>query len=306
VRRLNLAWLGLAGLLVAGCGALTRPVSPGPSAAALALTSATTQTPEPVLASGASAPAALATAVPTPAEPTPAIVVAPLIAASTPTPLGPVATLNPNLALTVPPTEPPTPDPDQDVGAVLYADEFNGENGWRWPSVEDDIAAFSLGGNRLNAVMKVGNLAGGRTVAGQPSLQISDQQLQVTSLTSLCYAKDEYGVLFRANAAATDGYLFKLSCEGRARVEALHNLRPAVLVDWTASPAIMPGAPAENTLLVWAGRDQLQFFVNGKYLFSVVDKTYVQGTYGFYIFDRSSGGESVGFGHLVVKAVSLP
>ncbi len=221
-------------------------------------------------------------------------------------PPGPSATSNPNLMLTLPPTELPTPDPEQGVGAVVYDDEFSGGKGWAWPYAEDEVAAFSLGGNRLNAVMKTGNVAGGRIVGGAPTLQIGDQQLQVTSLTNLCYAKDEYGVLFRANTLVTDGYLFKLSCEGKARLEALHSLRPAVLADWTASPAIMAGAPAENTLLVWAAGDQLRFFVNGRHLFSVVDTSFVQGTYGFYVLDRTSGGESVSFGHLVVKAVSLP
>ena len=86
----------------------------------------------------------------------------------------------------------------------------------------------------------------------------------------------------------------------------LRNLTPAVLVDWTASPAIVPGAPAENTLLVWAGGKQFHFFVNGKHLFSATDETFVQGTHGFYIYDRTSGGESVSFGHLVVRAVSPP
>jgi hypothetical protein len=244
---------------------------------------------------------------PSPSQAAPATrvaVAAPLIAAATPIPPGP--TPNPNLVLTLPPTEPPTPDPEEGVGAVVYEDDFEGKSGWAWPYVEDDIAAFSLGGSRLNAVMKVGNIPGGRIVGGPPTLQIGDQQLQVTSLTNLCYAKDEYGVLFRANTLATDGYLFKLSCEGKARVEALHSLRPAVVADWTASPAIVSGAPAENTLLVWAAGDQLRFFVNGRLLFSVTDNTFAQGTYGFYALDRTSGGESVSFGHLVVKAVSLP
>ena len=39
-------------------------------------------------------------------------------------------------------------------------------------------------------------------------------------------------------AAATDGYFFNLSCEGKARAGVMQNLKPLVLVDWTASPAI--------------------------------------------------------------------
>ena len=311
--------LALACLLLAGCGPLvttsvaSSPAAPGSSTAALLATGAPTPASGPVVSATAVETPLPAEAAPAPTSapatagvPSQVAVAAPLTATVTPTPAGPDATRNPNLALILPPTELPTPDPEQAVGAVIYEDDFAGKNGWAWPYAEDDVAAFSLGGNRLNAVMKVGNVAGGRIVGGAPTMQIGDQQLQVTSLTNLCYPKDEYGVLFRVNTLATDGYLFKLSCEGKARVEVLHSLRPAVLADWTASPAIVPGAPAENTLLVWAAGDQLRFFVNGRHLFSVVDKTFVVGTYGFYVLDRSSGGESVSFDHLVVKAVSLP
>jgi hypothetical protein len=76
-------------------------------------------------------------------------------------------------------------------------------------------------------------------------------------------------------------------------------------VDWTASAAIVPNAPAENTLMVWAAQDQFHFYVNDKYLFSVSDKTFADGTLGFYIYDRTNGGESVSFSNLTVKAVKV-
>jgi hypothetical protein len=300
------------GLLLAACGTAPKPGQPTASgltaASILALPSETparrrtatavrlpTATPEP--------PAADET--PLAEEPLPAVAV-PGTPLPTPTPSLPGPTLNPNLVLRLTPTEPPTPDPELGVGETTYEDEFEGEAGWYWSYPENEVAAFSLGGQRLNAVMKVGLAGGGRLVAGPPGMWVGDQQLQVTALTNLCYAKDEYGVLFRANAAATDGYLFKLNCEGKARAEVLKNLKPAVLADWTASPAIAPGAPAENTLLVWAGGSQLHFFVNGRHLFSAVDQTFTNGTYGFYIYDRTSGGASVSFDDLVVRSVVTP
>ncbi len=304
-RNKTVFFLSLMSLLLAGCSALNAfrapTATPLSEAEAALAAEALTQTPEPA---ATLAPALIATvpALATARDAAPTL--AP--AAVTPTPSGPSATPNPDLALKPAPTDAPTPDPELRVGPVVYEDDFDGKQGWTWPYAEDNVAAFSLAGNRLNAVMKVGNANGARLVGGQPALQIGDQQLQVTSLTNMCYARDEYGVLFRGNATATAGYVFMLSCEGRARVVALQDLRPAVLVDWTASPAIMPGAPAENTLMVWAEGAQFHFFVNGKFLFSVVDKTFAQGTHGFYIYDRTSGGESVSFDHLVVRAVSPP
>jgi hypothetical protein len=294
-----LFWLGAGAWALTGCQAGPAGPTATPTPSELEVLTRVTATPDPAAILG------VTNLTPSPEINTPlAKVVMP--ATATPVPFGPTASPNPNLVLRATATEPPTPDAGQNVQTVVYADEFDGQTGWQWPYTENEIAAFSMGGHRLNAVMKVGNLNSGQLVGGPPALQIGDQQLQVTVLTNLCYAKDEYGVLFRANATATDGYLFKLSCEGKARVEALHNLKPAVLVDWTASPAIMPNAPAENTLLVWAGHDQLHFFVNDKYLFSATDKTFVEGTYGFFIYDHTSGGVSVSFDHLIVKAVSLP
>jgi len=58
--------------------------------------------------------------------------------------------------------------------------------------------------------------------------------------------------------------------------------------------------------MIWMAKDQLHFYVNDKYLFSVTDATYAEGFYGFYLRDRTNGGESVSFVNLVAKEVKLP
>jgi hypothetical protein len=281
MKRLIAALLSLtAGLwLLAGCGSKPPATAAPPPAATLE--------PQPTLPEVA--PTAAATAVPAPSK-TPA----------PPSPL-PAATQTPVFTLT--PTELPTPDPNLGAGEVVYEDKFDLSSGWGWTYQENDVVAFSLAGGMLNAVMKVGNVSP-RVTGGNPELKVGDLLLRVTSVTNLCYDNDEYGVMFRVNAEATDGYLFELSCEGKARVEALHNYQPTVLVDWTASPAIVRNAPAENTLMVWAAKDTFHFYVNDRYLFTTYDGTYKEGTFGFYIYDRTSGGESVSFDNLIVKAVT--
>lgn len=249
-------------------------------------------------------PAATATAIPE--QPTAAATAAPTVAVkptATPAPPTPTAAPTNTPAFTSTPTEAPTPDPNLGVGDVAYEDKFDGKSGWLWTYQENDVVAFSAAGGKLNAVMKVGN-SFPRISGGKPELKLGDQQLRVTATTNLCYAKDEYGVMFRVNPDITDGYLFELSCEGKARVELLRNYQPTVLVDWTASAAIVPNAPAENTLMVWAAKDQFHFYVNDKYLFSASDKTFADGTLGFYIYDRTNGGESVSFSNLTVKTVT--
>ena len=140
----------------------------------------------------------------------------------------------------------------------------------------------------------------------RPDFTAGDQQVRVTAKTNLCYEHDEYGLLFRGNDLGSDGYVFKLNCGGAARVELLHDFQSSTLVEWTPSSAIVPGAPAENTLMVWMAQDQFHFYVNDTYLFSLKNSTAAEGVYGFYIRDRTNGGESISFSHLVAKEVKLP
>jgi hypothetical protein len=255
-------------------------------------------------------PILLATAAPTQAPPAtqavPTQSPVPAIEA-TPTPLPPTASLPPTVAppvATLVPTEVPTPDPNLGVGDVVYSDQFDGKSGWYW-SFSDDAATFLASGGKLNATMKLAN-SYPRVTGGKSELKVGDQQLRVTAHPNACGPNDEYGVMFRVNADITDGYAFKIRCDGQARFEVVRNYKPTALVDWAASPAIVPGAPADNTLMIWAAKGQFHFYVNDKYLFSAEDAAFDTGTFGFVLNDRTAGGESVSFTDLIVKAVKQP
>jgi hypothetical protein len=201
-----------------------------------------------------------------------------------------------------------TPDPNLGVGDVVYEDKLNGQSGWGWGYLEQDVATFSTAGGQLDAVMLKPNV-GPRFSISPDTLKIGDQQVRVTARANLCYNLDEYGLMFRIGADPAGnylGYVFKLNCAGAARVETLRGTSAEVLVDWTPGPAIVSGAPAENTLMVWMVKNQFHFYVNDKYLVSLTDSTFAEGFYGFYVRDRTNGGESVSFTNLVAKAVTLP
>ena len=224
----------------------------------------------------------------------------------TPSPAPPAETFTPEATLEEALAAAATPDPNLGVGAVLYEDQFDSTTRWNWLR-ESEAVMFSVAGDQLNAVMMQGNV--GPRFSAWEHLKIGDQQLRVTARANLCYARDEYGVMFRLVVDSLKnyyGYIFKLNCEGLARVELLENAQATPLVDWTASPAIVSGAPAENTLMVWMAKDQFRFYVNDKYVFSLTDKRYAEGFYGFYIRDRTNGGESVSFDDLVAREVKLP
>jgi hypothetical protein len=216
------------------------------------------------------------------------------------------ATSTPEPTATATPAATATPDPNLGVGATIYEDKFDCAR-WCW-FYEDDAVSFSLANNQLNAVMKRGD-AGWRISSGPDFVTVGDQQLRVTARTNLCYERDEYGVFFRGVLDSNNnfsGYLFKLSCNGQVRVELLQESQSSVLVDWVSASAVVPGAPAENTLMVWAAKEQFHFYVNDKYVASLSDKTFAEGGFGLYLRDRTNGGASVSFAALTLKEVKRP
>jgi hypothetical protein len=199
-----------------------------------------------------------------------------------------------------------TPDPNLNVGGILYADALDGSSDFDW-ALSAESVTFAIGGGQLNAVMTRANV-GGRFVARE-DVSGGDQRVSVTARANLCYDLDEYGLLFRGVRDSLNNYhyyLFKLTCGGSLRVELIQNVDVTVLVDWTPSPAIVPGAPAENTLIVWAAKGQMHFFVNDRYIASAQDDTLPSGFWGFYVRDRTSGGESISFVNLAAREVTAP
>jgi hypothetical protein len=251
--------------------------------------------PAPATAGAETAAAALppAPATASPAAPSPSP------AATPPAPI-------PSISQPAPAAGAATPDPNLGVGAIVFQDALDGSSGFDW-SQQSEAAMFTVLGGQLNAVMQKGNL--GFRLRGGPRLTLGDQQARVTVRVNLCYERDEYGLLFRAQEQGDgtfSGYLLKLNCAGQARVEQVRGTATTTLVDWSASPAIVPGAPAENTLLVWAAGPLFRFFVNDRYLFEAHDGSFTAGTFAVYLRDRTNGGESVSFANLVARAVSAP
>jgi hypothetical protein len=261
-----------------------------------------TATPQPLFtatAAGAAATATLAAPATAAASDTAAPTVAPssttALASDTPAPVAATAT----------PAASPTPDPNEAVGDVVYQDKLDGKGGWFW-TFSDDVANFGVVNGKLKGVMKAAN-SGWRFTISPDTVQLGSQQVSLTAHSVSCGPNDEYGLMLRVKPDASnsgfDGYLFRLRCSGAASFDLVTGIKLTTIVDWTASPAIKAGAPADNTLLIWAAAGDFRFYVNDQYLFSAQDSTLTAGFYGIYVYDRTAGGETVNFDTLVAKAV---
>jgi hypothetical protein len=254
-------------------------------------------------------PAATATnpSIPTVTQPAPTHTVpAPTATAVAPTPT------------TVPPTEAPvvtepaptdaapaTPDPNEGVGDVIYADPLDGTSGWNW-GFSDDAVTFGVENGVLKGTMTTSE-EWWRFSLGPDRINAGSQQVRVTANSVACEGQDEYGLVFRGAERAAGGYdlyVFKMRCDGAARFEKILNGETTVLADWATSDAIAAGAGAQNTLVAWMNGGAFRFYVNDQYLFSAQDDQLASGYYGFYLMDRSEGGLTVTFDDLLARQVN--
>jgi len=206
-----------------------------------------------------------------------------------------------------PPTATPTPFPtaevkptenyQTDLGEVIFRDDFSkGEN---WQLSRTDAGSVALGKKELTLAIHEpqGYLY---TVRNQPVL--SDFYAEITASPTLCREGDEYGMLFRLNSSS-DFYRFSLSCDGRVRVDRVVGGAASSPQPWTYSGVVPPGAPSTSRLAVWAKGEEMRFFVNDYYQFSIDDPMLPSGTLG--MFARSAGEMvvTVRFTDLVVREI---
>ena len=213
------------------------------------------------------------------------------------------------IAIEVSPTPnvPATPDPNEAVGDIVYQDPLDGTGTWFW-TFADDTAVFGIDAQTQQlkgTMLKAG--AGWRFTVSPDTLRIGNQQVRVTVHPNTCADNDEYGLMFRGSVDAEFNYsmyLFTVRCSGQARFLLIRGTETTVLADWTAAPALHPGAPADNTLLVWMAGDEFRFYANDQYLFTARDSALTDGFYGLYMYDRTAGGETIYYEDLIARAVN--
>ena len=132
--------------------------------------------------------------------------------------------------------------------------------------------------------------------------QLDSYYLEITASPSICRGQDEYGLLLRTKDNS-DFYRFALSCSGEASVDRLVQDQATSAQAATPNGAIPPGAPSQTRIGVWSRGQELRFYANGQFLFSVRDPFLLSG--GLGVFARAAGDEpvTVNFSDLVVYAL---
>jgi hypothetical protein len=182
------------------------------------------------------------------------------------------------------------------IGAELIDDDFSDET--VWDTVDSDIASAIIKENRL-------------TLAVQPGFSIvslrregtfGDFYAEITARVSLCRTNDSYGILVRSTGDSF--YRFILSCDSLIRVERVKSsVRIALLSEPIGSSDVPPGAPGEVRIGMWAVGGEMRLFLNGRYQFSVLERTFPSGAFGVFVQSRGDTPVTVTFSDLKVYEV---
>ena len=221
---------------------------------------------------------------------------------SEPPPPSPTATIDwfpsTEIPTKLPPvTRTPTPDLRPDLGDVLLGDDFSDEENWLLPSVEDSSVAIV--NNHITLVLSRPDWF---LYSLRKEPVFGDFYAEITASPNLCSGEGEYGVMVRVSSALTY-YRLAISCDGRAKVVRVSHSGPRVIVPWEKFAIIPSFAPSESRLAVWAVGEDIRFFINDQYLFSIRDTVLGAGTFGVFVQSFGEMAISVNFSDLVIQGV---
>jgi hypothetical protein len=199
------------------------------------------------------------------------------------------------------PTQPVTPTLDYHpgLGSLIFSDSFDQPS--LWDTSTAAAASASVVRNRLVLTVNGPGPLSILSLRNQPVLGDFYAQAQVD--VSLCSGQDQYGMIFRA-APGGNYYRFSVNCSGQVRPERSRNDSRLPLQDWRTTGDAPVGAPAEITIGVWAVGNELRFFLNDHYQFTLHDPVFSRGTLGFFAYASGNSPVTVSFSELAVYAVS--
>lgn len=231
------------------------------------------------------APTSTPSPVPSTKTPTPTIVWFPATATYTPFP---ITTLQ------------PTPDQRPGIGAIALSDDFSDPGAWLQSRTEEGSVAVV--NNELTIAIPENNQRIYLfSVRSEPVL--TNFYLELTASPSLCCGKDEYGLLLRVSPGL-DYYRFSLACDGNLRLDRVVNGQASSPQPWLLSGAVPPGAPSIVRLGVWANQDEMRFFVNDYYQFTVRDPLLTSGSVGVFARAASDRAVTVNFSSLAIYDIT--
>jgi hypothetical protein len=228
-----------------------------------------------------------------PSEPIPSLTPT-QTATLTPSPVWFPATATPTQLPTL--VRSPTPDLRLGVGDLIVQNGFVSEEDWY--QLAGDIGNISFSSRRINLAI---NEPPGLIFAYRETPILSDFYAEVTAEVNFCQGNDEYGMMVRVGSPRPDHFRFAFECDGEVKVTQIRGNSGSILEPQVQDAAIPVGFPGEIRLGVWALGEEIRFFLNDRYLFSIEDRVIGEGALGVYLRAREDNPMSVTFSELEIR-----
>ena len=180
------------------------------------------------------------------------------------------------------PTYTATPEMSPGIGKETLSDDFSDDSVWDTAKANQGSSAVSR--NRLTLVVQPGYYL----ASMRHKVILKDFYAEITARPSLCRGEDNYGLVIRG--VGSSFYRFVLACNGQIRAERISGGTRLPIHEPVPS-GDAPPAPGEVRIGVWAVGGDMRLFLNGRYQFSVMEKTFPSG--GLGVFVRSTGDTPV-------------
>src|SRR5687767_2021683 len=177
------------------------------------------------------------------------------------------------------PTYTGTPEMKPGVSSETLTNDFSDKKLWDTAVSDQGSAAIAL--NRLSLAIQPGVYLESMRREGT----FGNFYAEITARPSLCRGADNYGVIVRS--VGSSYYRFVLSCNAQVRAERVNGGIRLPLLEPIPSGDAPRGAPGEVIIGIWAVGSDMRLFLNGRYQFSIKDKSFPSGAIG--VFARSEG-----------------
>ncbi|MDH5605645.1 MAG: hypothetical protein OEY93_02045 [Anaerolineae bacterium] len=235
--------------------------------------------------------AMLAACMPPPPPPTPTATTAPTLTA-TPTIVWFPPTSTPTRQVTVTPA--PTEELRPGVGSLILADDFS--NGEEWSLVETASTSAAVVNNHLTLVL---NRANSFLYTTRRSPLLGDFYAEITAVPKLCAAGDEYGLMARVKDFQ-NYFRLTITCSGSVGVDRMLKGIFNPIIPKERVLFLPAGVPSEQRLGVWASGQEVRFFINGNFIYSIKDNVFGRGTLGVFVRTAGDAGVSADFRDLSI------
>ncbi|MEP6896326.1 MAG: hypothetical protein ABI986_12025 [Chloroflexota bacterium] len=181
------------------------------------------------------------------------------------------------------PTNTATPEMNPGIGSVIFTDDFSDQKIWD-----------TVDSSQASAIIKDGHLTlaveSGVSIASlRRDVTLKNFYAEITARIGLCRADDTYGIIIRATGGSF--YRFVISCNGLIQVERIKSSVRLIIHPPDGSGDAPLGAPGEVRIGIWANGSEMRLFLNDRFQFSILEKTFPSGAFG--VFAQSKGNTPV-------------